>query len=159
LKKQTLHPLAVGLLIGDAMHTMTDGVAIATAFLSCGSGTGWVVCAAICSHEVPHKLGDLFLMLSVGLPVLQATFLSFLSQCFALIGMTIVLLLGEFSHENAGLMLSFGIGTFLFISLSSIMPRLFAIHSLTQAFVVIFGFFLSVGLIGISTYILDADCS
>jgi zinc transporter ZupT len=46
-------PIVVNILVGDFFHNLFDGIAIGSAFLSCG-GLGWVVTASVVVHELPQ---------------------------------------------------------------------------------------------------------
>ena len=46
-------PIVLNILVGDFFHNLFDGIAIGSAFLSCG-GLGWVVTASVVVHELPQ---------------------------------------------------------------------------------------------------------
>jgi zinc transporter ZupT len=50
-------PIVVNILVGDFFHNLFDGIAIGSAFLSCG-GLGWVVTASVVVHELPQVTGQ-----------------------------------------------------------------------------------------------------
>ena len=54
-----IKPLAWVIIIGDALHNLTDGIAIGAA-ISQNLGVGISTVIAIFFHEVPHELGECF---------------------------------------------------------------------------------------------------
>jgi zinc transporter ZupT len=48
-------PLAFSIFVGDFFCNLFDGIAIGSAFLSCG-GLGWLVTASIVIHELPQVI-------------------------------------------------------------------------------------------------------
>lgn len=53
------------ILIGAAGHNLIDGVAIAVAFLQ-SAQLGWAASLAIIAHEIPHKIGDVMVLVHSG---------------------------------------------------------------------------------------------
>jgi len=51
-----MSPIVINILVGDFFHNLFDGIAIGSAFLSCG-GLGWVVTASVVVHELPQVRG------------------------------------------------------------------------------------------------------
>ena len=52
-------------LIGDAVHELTDGMVIAVAFAA-GMGVGLSAALAVLMHAIPHKVGDFAILLESG---------------------------------------------------------------------------------------------
>ena len=48
-------PLAFSIFVGDFFCNLFDGIAIGSAFLSCG-GLGWLVTASVVIHELPQVI-------------------------------------------------------------------------------------------------------
>jgi len=53
-----------GVLIGDAMHNLCDGVFMGAAFLTCGVSFGWSVAGASIAHEVAQEISDYVVLTS-----------------------------------------------------------------------------------------------
>eukprot|EP00962_Isochrysis_galbana_P031720 scaffold10353_cov127-Isochrysis_galbana.AAC.7 len=51
-----------GVLVGDALHNLCDGVFIGAAFLSCGNSFGWAVAGASIAHEVAQEISDFIVL-------------------------------------------------------------------------------------------------
>ncbi|KAH9254470.1 hypothetical protein BASA81_007583 [Batrachochytrium salamandrivorans] len=140
-----------GLTLGDAIHNLVDGAAMTTAFLACGTGSGWIITAGIVAHEIPQELADLVMMTSQGATLKQACFFNLLAQCSALIGMGIVMSLGSLDEGSQALLMAFGLGTFLYIALCNIMPKIVTARTKGQILAVACGLTLSCTLIGLTT--------
>lgn len=116
--------LISNIVFGDAFHNLTDGFVIGVAFLYCSS-TGWIVTAAILAHEIPQEMVDFIILLRAGLSIKMALLWNFLSSLSAVIGVCIVLSLGtDISQSTLGLMLIFGSGFLLYVSMSQLIPLL-----------------------------------
>lgn len=146
-----------GLTLGDAIHNLVDGAAMTTAFLACGTGSGWIITAGIVAHEIPQELADLVMMTSQGATLKQACFFNLLAQCTSLIGMGIVMSLGSLDEGSGALLMAFGLGTFLYIALCNIMPKIVTARTKGQIGAVAFGLTLSCVLIGL-TMLLQEGC-
>ncbi|KAH9258381.1 hypothetical protein BASA81_003430 [Batrachochytrium salamandrivorans] len=96
-------------------------------------------------------------MVAQGSTLLQACFFNFIAQLTALIGMGIVLGVGELGPVDSALLLAFGIGTFLFIALTNIMPKLVVVHTAGQVAAMCSGLVLSCVVIGL-TLMLEEGC-
>lgn len=73
------------LIIGDTLHNLLDGVAIAIAYISSPSlGLTNAVLAAI--HEIPQEIGDFSLLLSGGYSRLKVLIINLLSALFVILG-------------------------------------------------------------------------
>uniref|UniRef100_A0A8C4QKL0 Uncharacterized protein n=1 Tax=Eptatretus burgeri TaxID=7764 RepID=A0A8C4QKL0_EPTBU len=80
-----LRPLALAIIVGDALHKIADGIALGAAFsVSPSSGLSTTI-ATVC-HEVPHEIGDFAVLLAAGLSVRNALLLNLASSFTALIG-------------------------------------------------------------------------
>lgn len=148
---KTIPTVVWGLTLGDSMHNLVDGAAIATAFLACGTSAGWIITAGIVAHEIPQELGDLVVMMTEGATLKQACFFNVLAQLTALLGMGIVMSLGSLNIRDQALMMSFGLGTFLYIALCNIMPKLVVAKTKGQLAAIVFGLVLAFVVLGLTT--------
>lgn len=53
-------------LAADALHNMTDGIAIGAAFAT-GTGLGYSTALATLMHELPHEIGDFAVLVQSGM--------------------------------------------------------------------------------------------
>ena len=70
-------PTAVLILLGDALHNMFDGAAIAAAFLT-NPSLGIVTTIAIAAHEIPHEIADFTILIHGGMKKTRALYFNFL---------------------------------------------------------------------------------
>lgn len=79
-----LKSVAFVIVLSDAMHNFTDGLAIGAAF-SQSSAAGLGVSIAVVCHEIPHEIGNFAILLNTGMGLKKALLLNFLSAvtCFA----------------------------------------------------------------------------
>ena len=85
--------MITNLLLGAAIHSFMDGMAIGTAY-STGTHLGLITTVAVLFHEAPHHIGDVSILIHKGVPVKQAVILSLMAGGTAAIGALLVLLVG-----------------------------------------------------------------
>ena len=112
------------LLLGSALHSMVDGVAITAAFAA-GWRPGWSAAVAIALHELPHRLGDYALLLHLGVPKNRAAGAAIGAGAAALAGAASVAAFG-YSAASAHLLLPVSAGSFLYIALVDLFPEMHA---------------------------------
>ena len=111
------------LLVASSLHSFVDGTAIATAF-AVNPRLGLLTAFAVALHEVPHRLGDVAVLLHLGLTPSKAMRFAVLVGVPALLGAGAVLLLG---HAGAGALrwlLPVSAGSFLYIAGVNLLPEL-----------------------------------
>lgn len=112
------------LLLGSFTHSLVDGTSIAAAF-AVDVRLGWVTALAVGLHEVPHRLGDFALLLHMEVERWRAAWLAIAAGLSSLLGLGIVLALGENSPHRVAWLLPVSAGSFLYISLVDLLPELF----------------------------------
>lgn len=117
--------LPLALLASDALHNVSDGAAVAAAFLvSPRAGLG--VALAVVAHEVPQEVGDFALLRAAGYSRGRALFALAAVQLTAAIGAVgVMLAAGEF-RSVTGATLSLAAGTLLYIGATDLLPELHA---------------------------------
>jgi zinc transporter 7 len=75
-------------LVADALHNVTDGIAIGASFLM-GQSIGVATTISIVLHELPHELGDYAVLINSGFSKWQAIGAQFLTAIGAFIGVTL----------------------------------------------------------------------
>ncbi len=111
------------LMFGSSLHSFVDGTAIATAFLV-NPKLGLLSAFAVALHEVPHRLGDVAVLLHFGVPAGRAMRFAVLVGVPSLLGAAAVLILG---HSGAGVfrwLLPVSAGSFLYIAGVNLLPEL-----------------------------------
>ncbi len=120
---RTNRAMITNLLLGAAIHSFIDGIAIATAY-STGRRLGLITTAAVLFHEAPHHIGDVSILIHKGVAVKQAVGLSLLAGGAAALGGLMVLLIGTESNGFTVVLLPFTTANFLYIAASNLMPEL-----------------------------------
>lgn len=119
-----------GVLLGDFMHNLCDGVFIGTAFLNCGPSFGWSVCGSSIGHEIAQELSDYLVLTSAvqgGLKPVKALLYNFLSGMGVLLGVIIVIGADTVSTESVGVILAFGGGVYIHVGAAECLPRVYAL--------------------------------
>ena len=110
-------------IIGDAVHTFVDGVAIAaTTLVSIPLGVSTALAAI--AHEIPQEAGDFGILLSAGHSRKKALILNATSAIGGLAGALAMLLLGSAVPNVAPYVLAFAAGNFLYVAMADLIPHL-----------------------------------
>ncbi len=110
-------------LIGDGIHNFLDGAIIGVTFLT-NIPLGIATTIAVIAHEIPHELGDFFLLTYGGFTNKKALWYNFLSALTAGVGTIVVFLFSEDVLIFAPYTLGFAAGNFLYIAASDLIPEL-----------------------------------
>lgn len=108
-------------MIGDLLHNIIDGMAIATAFLV-NPATGLVTALAVSTHEIPKELGTFGILLSRGWRDRKVMFANVLTAIGTLIAAIIVYAIGSEVHLPEAELLAITAGFFIYIAASDIIP-------------------------------------
>ncbi|MFA5126446.1 MAG: ZIP family metal transporter [Patescibacteria group bacterium] len=120
--EKNIHPMGYNVLIGDGLHNFVDGMVIASSFML-GTNIGLITTVAIALHEIPQEVGDFSLLLHAGFNRTKALIFNFISGMLAVLGGISAFFYGQSaSHQLA--LTALATGSFLYISLSDIIPRL-----------------------------------
>ncbi|OWF40412.1 zinc transporter ZIP4-like [Mizuhopecten yessoensis] len=115
-------PIVVMIVIGDAIHNFTDGLAVAASFNS-SIVEGVSTSLAIICHELPQELGDFAILMQNGLSFKEALIANLLSSLTALLGFFIGVSLSKDAGASQWIF-SIAAGLFLYISLVDMIPEL-----------------------------------
>jgi len=118
-----IHPVGYMNLAADAIHNLIDGMIIGAAYLV-SMPVGVATTIAVVCHEVPHELGNFFVLLHAGFQPRRALLFNFLSAIFAIIGAVISLLIGSHVESFSGLLVPLAAGGFIYIAGSDLVPEL-----------------------------------
>lgn len=108
-------------MVGDFMHNMIDGIAIASAFLA-NPATGFITTLAVSAHEIPKELGTFGILLSRGWKDRKVLALNALTAVGTLAAASAVYLLGENFKLPTGQLLALTSGFFIYVAASDIIP-------------------------------------
>lgn len=122
-----LKPSAWLILIGDSMHNIVDGVAIAAAFLI-NPALGITTTIAVGLHEIPQEIADFIVLVRGGMSKTRALIVNVLSACTAIIGAIATYFLHDAIEPILPFILAFSAGMFLYIALSDLIPELHHHH-------------------------------
>ena len=111
------------IIVGDTLHNVLDGMAIAAAFLI-SIPTGIITTIAVAAHEIPQEIGDFGLLLKKGLSRLRVLAVNVLSALATVIAAVIVYFLGSANDLPVSILLGVSAGFLLYIALSDIVPML-----------------------------------
>jgi zinc and cadmium transporter len=122
----------VNLVAASSLHSFVDGTAIATAF-AVNTRLGLLTAVAVALHEVPHRMGDVAVLLHLGVKPGRAMRYAVLVALPSLVGAAVVLALG---YGHAGLfrwLLPVSAGSFLYIAGANLLPEIPAPRDLRMA--------------------------
>jgi zinc and cadmium transporter len=110
-------------LIADGLHNLIDGMIIGASYLI-STPVGIATTMAVVFHEIPHELGNFFVLLHAGFTRTKALFFNFLSATFAILGAIISLAVGSSVASFSAAMLPLAAGGFIYIAGSDLIPEL-----------------------------------
>lgn len=131
-------PVTYLILIGDAVHNLLGGLAIASTFLL-DPRAGIIAWVAAAAHEVPQEIGDFGVLVHGGWSVRQALVWNTISAMTFPVG-AILAYVASWRFEVSGLTL-FGAGSFIFIAASDLIPEIKDKEATPWAMALHFGFF------------------
>jgi len=112
---------AIMLLWGDAIHNVTDGIVIASAFLL-NPAVGLVTAVGIALHEIPQEIAEYGVLLRAGYSSKRAMFLNFCSALGVVFGALLTLLFVEFFSAFVWVLIGVAAGNLLYVSMSDLLP-------------------------------------
>ena len=118
-----IHPVGYMNLFADALHNLIDGMIIGSSYVV-SLPVGIATTTAVIFHEIPHELGNFFVLLYAGFTRTRALFFNFISGCFAILGTIISLMIGSRIETFSIIMLPLAAGGFIYIAGSDLVPEL-----------------------------------
>lgn len=116
-------PTAVLILVGDGVHNVIDGVAIAAAFLA-SPAIGLATTLAIAAHEIPQEIADFSVLTHGGMSRRKALIWNFLSALTAMVGAIGGYFFLSALENYIWWFLAFAGGMFLYVASSDLIPEL-----------------------------------
>ncbi len=117
------HASAPIILVGDAFHNFTDGILIATAFIT-DFNIGIAVGITIIVHEIPQEIGDFGILIHSGMLKKKAFIYNLISSVSTIPAAIIsYYIIGIFEFLTP-IFLAISSASFIYIALSDLTPRL-----------------------------------
>ncbi len=115
------------LIIGDTVHNILDGVAIAAAFMV-SIPTGIVTTLAVAAHEIPQEVGEFGALLNKGMRRRNVFFFNVLSSLAATAAAIVTYFIGQSEALPMGIIFGLSAGFLLYVALSDIIPSIHESH-------------------------------
>jgi zinc and cadmium transporter len=114
-------PVSLLVLVGDGLHNLIDGCAVASAFLT-DVRLGVATWLAVAAHEIPQEIGDIAVLLRGGWSPAKAIAFNLLSAATFLGG---ALLVYVFSTAfSVVLLVPFAAGNFIYLGAADLVPEI-----------------------------------
>jgi len=116
------------LIVGDTVHNLLDGVAIAAAFMI-SIPTGIITTLAVAAHEIPQEVGEFGILLSKGMSRRRVIMINILSSLVATVAAIATYFIGQTETLPLGIIFGLSAGFLLYVALSDIIPSLHENHN------------------------------
>lgn len=124
LKKDTVNKRLAGVnLVGDSVHNILDGIAIATSFLV-NPTVGIATTIAVILHEIPQELADAGILIYSGWHRKKVLIANFLVALTSILGVILVFVLDNLIEGISSLLIPFAAGQFIYIALVNLVPEI-----------------------------------
>lgn len=138
------HPLGKLIIISGSVHNFIDGLIIAASYLI-SIEIGLATTLAVILHEIPQEIGHFGILIHAGYRKLQALWWNFASALFAVLGMLVVFIFGDFTQTLISSAIPLTAGGFIYIALSDLIPELHKTKSLAYSLLQLASIALGVG--------------
>jgi zinc and cadmium transporter len=142
------------IILGDSVHNLIDGVAIAATFLV-SIPLGITTSFAVAAHEIPQEIGDFGILMHKGLSRKKILMANILSAAAAFIGAIATFLLGDVIKGALPALLSLTAGFFIYIAASDLIPEIHEENRKGFAFIESMLLLLGVGTIWVFVSLLE----
>lgn len=119
-KHSTIGPM---ILVGDALHNSTDGIAIAAAFMA-DFKTGIAATLAVIVHELPQEISDYSILVTHGYSRKRALCALVLVQLSAVFGALGALWAATLTTSAAPFLMAVSAGGFIYIAAADLLPEI-----------------------------------
>lgn len=109
-------------IIGDTIHNLIDGIAIAATYLA-NPGLGIVTAISTFLHEVPHEIGDFGILLKSGFSNTKVILINGVSACATILGALLVYYVPQ-DDAVIGQFLAIAAGLFLYLGATDFLPHI-----------------------------------
>ncbi len=110
-------------LIGGALHNLTDGAVVGAALLT-SVPLGLTTALAVAAHQIPQEVSDYAILLDAGYSRARAFALNALSASTCAVGATAVWGASSWTPLVLPYILAFAAGSFLYVAMSDLIPGL-----------------------------------
>lgn len=117
------HPVVFMNLIGDGLHNLFDGLAVAASYVI-SIPIGIATTVAVVLHEIPQEIGDFGILVHGGVPPRKALLLNLLSGLLAVAGAVMALTIGPRVEEGLAILLPITAGGFIYMAAADLIPSL-----------------------------------
>ena len=117
------HTKGTSVIVGDAVHNISDGLLLVPAFMVSPS-LGFAVGFSIAVHEALQELSEYLVLRSAGYSTKRALLINFLVSSTILIGVAIGLLVAQTTFLQ-GALLALSAGFFINLIISDLLPQLY----------------------------------
>lgn len=142
--EKQIKPVGKLILFSDGFHNFIDGMIIGISYLV-SIPVGIATTVAVMLHEIPQEVGDFGILLFAGYTRKRALFYNFLSALTAIVGVFVVLLIGETLESFLAVLIPFTAGIFIYIAIADLVPELHRQRSTSSSFFELLGIFLGIG--------------
>ncbi|MEI6737614.1 MAG: ZIP family metal transporter [Pseudomonadota bacterium] len=111
------------IIIGDAFHNFTDGLAIAAAFVA-DVRLGILTSIAIIAHELPQELGDFLVLIHSGFSKQRALFWNMVSSLATLVGAVLAYFMLQAFESYAYIFLCLAASSMIYVAIADLIPGL-----------------------------------
>ena len=122
-KEDHIKPLGTLILFSDGLHNFVDGLVIGASYLV-SIEVGIATSIAVVLHEIPQEIGDFGVLLHAGYSKSKAILYNFISALAAVLGVLVIMLVGESAEHFIGWVIPFAAGTFIYIATADLVPEL-----------------------------------
>ncbi len=110
-------------LLGDAVHSVIDGLIIAASFFI-SIPLGIVTTIAIASHEIPQEIADFGVLVYAGFTKKKALVLNFAVALATVVGGVMGYFISSAAGDVANALLPFAAGGFVYIAATDLLPEI-----------------------------------
>ena len=110
-------------ILGDGVHNLLDGVAIAASFLV-SPALGVTSTLAIVLHEIPQELADAAVLSYSGWRTSKILLINFLTALTAVVGALLVFIVSSFVEHADQFLVPLAAGQFIYIALADLLPEI-----------------------------------
>jgi zinc and cadmium transporter len=110
-------------LFGDAIHNLTDGIVLGSAFLV-SPALGWSMTLTVALHEIPQEVGDFGILIHAGFAKKKALILNGVVALTILIGIGGVFLAQEYVEGITAYTLPFAAGGFIYMACTNLLSEI-----------------------------------